>query len=143
MCLQNWVDQNSQHIKERWLFFAIICAGYSIIHSSFLAPVATIPLLCLISIHTIVLVVLYYFAYRKPGTRFLTFVLFMKLLGLIGLVELLHAGQFQMFSIVHYLIPIDFSLAIGWLVLGAQLRKINIRARPLYNYSRIEVVKNN
>jgi hypothetical protein len=129
------LKQDEQRTKENWFIFTIVCAIYpilaDILFSSFFQR-ENPPLAFVILGNVIFLCLIYHFAYRKSGTRFLTFIIFMKLSGLIGMIQLIHATPFQGPKALNYCCTvIDFFLVIGWLSLSFRLRKTNLVAKYL------------
>lgn len=127
------LKQDEHRIKEKSLIFTIVCAIYPILSdvlfSSFFQR-ENPPLGYVILGNVIFLCLIYHFAYRKGGTRFLTFIGFMKLSGLIGMVQLTHTIPIQGPIALHYCFTVvDFFLVIGWLFLSFRLRKINLATK--------------
>lgn len=127
------LKQDEQRIKEKWLIFSIVCAIYpilaDILFSSFFQR-ENPPQGYVILGNVIFFCLIYHFAYRKAGTRFLTFIGFMKLSGLIGMVQLTHTIPIQGPIVLNYCFTVvDFFLAIGWLFLSFRMRKINLAAK--------------
>ena len=76
------------------------------------------------------LFLLYHYAYKNSRTGFLTYMMYARLLDCMRIVGGLHADPIQGFEMLsNCFATVELFLALGWLALNFQLRKINIRNR--------------
>ena len=133
---QNCMGDARSQIRKRWLIFAIVSFVYPVIIailSGLLLLRENSPLMVVICIHAIPFTLLYCCAYRKPGTRLLTFMIVGYLLGLIMMVTMTHTLPMFGPRILYYGHTCSsFFVAFGYLYSSIQLRKINIREQPLH-----------
>jgi hypothetical protein len=134
-----------QRIRHRWLIFNIFSYAYPIVTGVLLTlffPIDNQHLATVIPLNVTLFALLYYFAYRKSGTRLLAFMMFMKLFSIVMMVGLAHTVTSIGPRILNYGLYIaDFFFTIGWISLSFQLRRANFNRESLYKALKKEKVK--
>ena len=144
MLLQNFINGSEQRVRDFWFAYSVIgfiCAMFFDLLWCLLSIMNSF--VCLVNIVEFLVLwfLLYRCAYKKPGTRLLTFWMFMQLVTLLKMVEfmpiLLAQGGLYVLNLC--LAPMVLVFIVVGFCLNFKLRKINIRIKNEIALSRRQV----
>ena len=127
-------SESEQRFRKKWLIFSLIIYGLCPVIGVDWLSLSTLsenPLpLFVVGINGIQLFLLYYFTYKKAGTRFLTFLTSMKCLGLLKAMTPPFPNLGEEFMLEWIATFITFSLTLAWIILSFRLRGIQKKDIP-------------
>jgi hypothetical protein len=145
MILHNFINGSEQRDRDRWFAFSVIgfiCSIFFDFLWCFLSIMNSFASIVNIVECLVLWFLLYRCAYKKPGTRFLTFWMIMQLVVLLKMVELMPIilAKSDFFVLNLCLAPIGFVFVVVGFCLNFKLRKINVRIKNEIAMSRRQVL---